>query len=433
MKNILFLFFIFFQVVAYGQFDSLRISKLAMPDYSQTRFPKGDGLTYNQYIGETISGYVIANGWRRDTINGGFNKEIYNNPYISSRLDYLGFDKNNQCAQLFKCFLYKNGIKFTGKILDTLTLSYSRPFRVGTYYSIETSYERKDIKAIFQADCINGLIQGFGTLSDLNSKEVISHCNFEEGEIVGEVTIIGLLSKNIHRVTYDKGSCIAVGTTETDSYGDKIEPERKLSFKETYLSLLFPYEILKKSKKAQQAYVDNMKTPGGLHRNPLLLEPLDMILNYFNTIRLQIPVKKYKTDFFEISEYKYDDIKIVFNSFHKRIQDRGALIIECYDKFDRLLIIRYENVSYEAINGLDFPEYLQFFHYIGSGYNLTTFMYDEKGNIKKASKYSGVFDNDISTMCEYEDFTDKIRSSLYFKPISITNQRTYSTKNKGNN
>ena len=433
MKNILFLWFIFFQVVAYGQFDSLRIAKLPGPDYSKTRFPKGDGLTYNQYVGETISGYVIANGWRKDTINGGFNMEIYSNPYISSQSDYLGFDKNNSCAQAFKCYLYKNGRKFTGKILDTLTLSYSRPFRVGTYYPIDTSYETKDIKVIFHAECVDGLMQGFTTLSDLNSKEIISQCNFINGEIVGEATIIGLLSKNIYKTYYDRGSCIAVSNTETDRYGNKTEPYKKLSFKETYLSLLYPYEILKQSKKARQTYIDNMKMPGGLFQNPLLLEPIDMMFNYLNTINHQVPVKKSETDLLEIIEFKYDDIKIVFNSFKKRIQDMGALIIECYDQFDRLIMIRYNNVSYDAIKSLYLPEYIAFFNRLGSGYSLTAYMYDDKGNIKKASKYSGVYDNDIDTMCDYEDVTDKIRYSADFKPVSITNQRTNSYKIKSNN
>jgi|GEM_PF-2233472 len=433
MKNILFLWFIFFQVVAYGQFDSLRISRHPGPDYSKTRFPKGDGLTYNQYVGETISGYLVANGWRNDTINGGFNKAMYSNPYISSHSDYLGFDKNNNCVQASKCYLYKNGMKFTGKILDTLTLNYSRPYRVGTYYSIETGYERKDIKVIFQADCVDGLIHGLGILSDLNSTEVISHCNFDKGEIVGEITIIGLLSKNIYKEYYDKGSCVAVSNTEADKYGNKIEPPKKLSFNETYVSLLYPYEILKQNKKAQQTYIDNIKISGGLFRNPLLLEPIDMMFNYFNTINHQVQVKKSETDLLEIIEFKYDDVIIVFNSFKKRIQDRGALIIECYDRFDRIIMIRYDNVSYEAIQSLDFPEYIKFFDHLGSGYSLTAYMYDDNGNIKKASKYSGVYDNDISTMCDYEDITDKIKSSPDFKPVSVAKHSTNSTKTKRSN
>ena len=53
-------------------------------NYSETIYPIDDGLTYNQYVGETIAGFSLADGWREDTINGGFNKEIYDNPYVSS-------------------------------------------------------------------------------------------------------------------------------------------------------------------------------------------------------------------------------------------------------------------------------------------------------------------------------------------------------------
>lgn len=417
MKKILILFFSTCQIILYGQRDSVKISKPFGSDYSKTIYPKNDRLTYNQFVGETIAGYNLANGWRKDSVNGGFNKEIYNNPYIKSEGDYIGFDKNDY----LKVYLYKNGKKFTGKILDTLNLSYSHPYRVGTYYYLETNYERKDIKVIFQTNCVNGLVYGVGTLFILNSKKIISQCIFKKGELVGEVKNIGILTDNIYKKKYKKGSYIAITQIETETDGKKIEPDKKLSFKETYETLLNPYEILKLNKKAKQTYIENTSKPGSLFSNPLLLEPLDIILKYFSIIRNQTVVKKYKTNNIEISEFNYDGFKIIFNIFNERIRNNGAMIIECYDKFDRLIIVRYENVSYQVISNLNSPEYLKFYDKIGYGYNLTTFKYDEKGTIIKASKYSGVYDKDIDSMCDYIDFTNEVLSLNDSKPIPIIN------------
>lgn len=422
MKNIVTILLVTYQVVVYGQIDSLKINKPFGPDYSKTIYPKNDGLTYDQYIGETIAGFSIAEGWRQDSINGGFNKKIYNNPYVSSQGDYIGFEKNRS-LELFKFYYYKEGRKFTGKILDTLNLSYSHPRGVGTYYYFETSYEKKDVKMIFKADCINGLIQRVGTLSDLNSKKVLSHCNFDNGEIIGEVMTIGLMSKFIYKTKYDKESSIAVDRTETNKHGDKIESIKKLSFTETYQALLYPYEILKQNKGAKQTYIDNLSKSGGLFSNSLFLEPLHIMLTYFSRIRNQAPVKEYKTEFFEISEFKYEDLRIVFIYFNKRIRNNGALIIECYDKSGKLILVRYENVSYEIINDLNFPGYSKFFEKTRSGYNLTTYLYDGRGKIKKASKYTGVFENDIDSRVEYDDVTNDLLSDPDFKPISIINHK----------
>jgi len=418
MKNIVTILFVIYQVVVYGQVDGLKIG----PDYSKTLYPKNDGLTYDQYIGETIAGFSIAEGWRQDSINGGFNKKIYDNPYVASQGDYIGFEKNKSSG-IFKFYYYKKGRKFTGKILDTLNLSYSHPYRVGTYYPIETSYEKKDAKIIFKADCINGLIQGVATLSNLNSKEVISRCNFEKGEIIGEVITTGLLSKYIYKANYDKGSSIVKSKTETDKDGNKIGSIKRLSFTETYHALSYPYEILNQNKEAKQAYINNLSKPDGLFGNPLFLEPLDIILTYFSRIRNSPPVKEYKTEFLEINEFKYEDLKIVFVYFNKYIGNNGALIIECYDKFDKLILVRYKNVSYDIISDLNFPDYSRFFKKTGSGYNLTTYAYDEKGKIKKVSKYKGYFENDIDSRCQYDDLTNELLSDPDFKPISIINHK----------
>jgi len=419
MKNILTLLFIINQVVVYGQIDRLTIPRHS-PDHTKTIYPQNDSLTYNQYIGETIAGYTIANGWRRDSINGGFNKEIYNNPYLISFGDYIGFGKNSDINYI-KSFFYKKGKKFTGKIADTLLLSYSHPFRIGTYYYIETNYERKEIKMLFKAECVNGLIEGHSTLSVLKSNEIVSQCNFEKGEIIGEVIITGLLSKNIYKVNYEKGSSISTNKIETDKDGKIKETDKTLSFQETYNALLYPFEILKQNNKAKQTYIDNMSKSASL----LFLEPLNMILSYFDRIKNQSSVKKYTTNSFEVSEYKFDDYKLVFLDFKERKNNNGSYIIECYNILGQLVMIRYYNVSYDLINNLNFVDYIKFFKKIGSGYNLTTYIYDNRGKIIKASKFQGVSDNDISSMCDYEDFTNEIVAIPNFKPISIINDNKY--------
>lgn len=419
MKNKLFLVITFCQVFAYGQIDSW---KPIASNYSKTIFPKDDGLTYNQYVGETTAGYKLANGWRQDSINGGFNKEIYDNPYLISFGDYVGFGKNSD-INFIKSFLFKKGKKFTGKIADTLLLSYSHPFRIGTYYYIETNYERKDKKMLFKAECVNGLIEGRSTLSVLNSNEVVSQCNFEKGEIIGEVIITGLLSKNTFKTKYNKGKSVAVIILETDKEGVKVEPDKPLTFKETYLALSYPYEILKQNKKAKQTYIDLRTKPGALFQNRLLLEPLNIILTYFDKIKIKSPVKKHTTNSFEVSEYKFDDYKIVFLDFKERKNNHGSYIIECYDNLDQLIMIRFYNVSSDLINNLNLTDDLKFSKKISYGYNLTTYIYDDKGKIKKASKFEGVYDNDIDIMCDYEDFTNQIVAIPNFKPISILNHK----------
>ena len=419
MKKIVTLLLVTYQVVVYGQMDSLKIQKPFGPDYSKTIYPKDDELTYDQYVGETIAGFSITEGWRQDSINGGFNKKIYDNPYVLSQGDYIGFDKNKS-SEIFKFYRYKKGRKFSGQILDTLNLSYSNPRGGSIYYFIETGYEAKNLEVIFKANCMNGLIQGNGTLSDLNSKEILSRCNFKNGEIIGEVISTGIFSKFINTVKYNKGSSVVVKRAETTKDGDKADRGKKMSFTETYQTLLYPYEILKQNKKAKQTYIDNLNKPWSF-TNPLFLEPLHIMSTYFSSIRNQTPVKEYKTEFFEISEFKYEDLKIVFIDFNRPIRNTGALIIECYDKSGKLILVRYQNVSYELINGLNSTDYTKFFEKTRSGNNLTAYQYDGKGNLKKASKYTGVFENDIDSQCGYDDVTNDLLSEPDFKPISIIN------------
>ena len=184
MKRILTLLLIHIHIVAYAQSDSLKIFRPFGPDYSKTIYPKNGSLTYNQYVGETIAGFTLADGWRRDTINGGYNKEIYDNPYVSS----LRFKK--QQGEEMIAYRYEKGKLFTGAIQDTLTVSFT-PNKIRGYLYGNPYYESKDITIIFRANCINGLLQGKGILVGLVPQYGIynnlplSECQFENGEIVG--------------------------------------------------------------------------------------------------------------------------------------------------------------------------------------------------------------------------------------------------------
>lgn len=408
------------QFALYGQIDSLQIKSGHLRSNPTMAYPKGDGLTYDQYVGETSAGFRIAQGWRLDSVNGGFNKALHGNPYVSSQGDYVGFDKNKFPGSL-KFYRYASGRKFTGQIRDTLAATYSHPRGAGVYYFIETGYESKSLKVLFKADCIDGVLRGKGTLSDLDSKQVLSYCNFKDGEIVGAATQIGVSSKYISTVKYKKGSTVALSRTETTKDGDKPEPERQLSFSETLHALLYPYEILKRNKKANQTYVDNLNTPWRLN-NPLFIEPLHILSTYISSIREQRPKKAYKTDFFEVSDFQYEDITMTLIGFNRQIGNTGTQIIECKDKSGKLILVWYQNVPYELIHELNSNEYTRFAEKTGYGYNLIAYEYDRKGKIKKASKYTGVDGNDVDSRCMYEDVTTDLLSASDFKPISIVNR-----------
>ena len=149
-------------------------------------FPKDDSLTYNQYVGETIAGFTLANGWRRDTLNGGFNKEIYDNPYVES----TEFDKN--LASTITAYKYQDGKLFTGRIEDTLEVRFT-PNKIRGYLSGQPYYEAQELTVILRADCVNGMLQGKGVLVaqlvgfGMYNNLKLSECTFEDGEIVGTV------------------------------------------------------------------------------------------------------------------------------------------------------------------------------------------------------------------------------------------------------
>jgi hypothetical protein len=175
--------FVEFDLAAYGQIDSLQINKIQGPDDSKTIYPN-DGLTYNQYVGETIAGYTLANGWRKDTINGGFNKEIYNNPYVNYevRLDKQFIDEK------LNCYRYKDGKLFTGLVDDYFVVNFT-PNKIEGYLNGKPYKLSKSLQVHFQCKCVNGLLQGVGFISGLAygfvDQVLLSDCTFENGEIVG--------------------------------------------------------------------------------------------------------------------------------------------------------------------------------------------------------------------------------------------------------
>ena len=151
---------------------------------SRTNYPKDDGLTYNQYVGENIAGFHLANGWRKDTINGGFNKEIYDNPYIES----TDFDK--QMSNYLKAYKYLDGKLYTGRIEDTISVSFT-PNKIRGYLNGQPYYESKELTVILRGDCVNGMMQGRGILAGqlvgfgMYNNLKLAECIFEDGEIVG--------------------------------------------------------------------------------------------------------------------------------------------------------------------------------------------------------------------------------------------------------
>lgn len=166
--------------------DSINISQPPIKtDYSKVIYPENDGLTYNQYIGESIAGFHLADGWRIDSINGGFNKEIYDNPYISS----IGFEK--QKGERMIAYRYENGKLFNGRVTETFTVRFIPKRVAGNLPDGQPYYESKDVTLEFSADCVDGLLQGRSVLLGmvpqfgLYNKLPLSECYFENGEIVG--------------------------------------------------------------------------------------------------------------------------------------------------------------------------------------------------------------------------------------------------------
>lgn len=133
---------------------------------SLIKFPKKK-RTYNEFVGNYAIeyGFKLAEGWRRDSCNGGYGKEMGDNPYIDFiKCQFIKTDYGSN----FVYFYYKRGKRYSGKIKEKFNL---------------LGGSRQEIT--FRARCRNGKLQGKGTLTISETKEIVAECFFENGELVG--------------------------------------------------------------------------------------------------------------------------------------------------------------------------------------------------------------------------------------------------------
>jgi hypothetical protein len=154
---------------------------------SVTVFPKKN-RTYNEFNGNYAIkyGFKLAEGWRRDSCNGGYGKEMGDNPYI----DFIEcqFIKTDYGSN-FVYFYYKRGKRYSGRIKEKFNLLGSR----------------QEQEITFRARCRNGKLQGKGTITISETKEIVAECFFENGELVG-ISKSWDYKLNIEtRTTYVKG------------------------------------------------------------------------------------------------------------------------------------------------------------------------------------------------------------------------------------
>ncbi|MDP2386680.1 MAG: hypothetical protein Q8M29_09940 [Bacteroidota bacterium] len=206
MKKLIILLLFIATTPIFGQSDSLNQAKIdslcnVLPlNLSSTEVIRY-GLTYDTWVSNDDFGISIANGWRRDTLNG--DKGVHRNPFTSSdndRYEKNQFkDSNTDC----RYYRYKKGRKYTGKVSDTLFSIYQG-------------------EIIFNTNCINGMIQGKGTLILLSTKQIIASCSFEDGELIGECISVNRKTMGEYRFTYVKGNFQWTKMIELDKDGKVI-------------------------------------------------------------------------------------------------------------------------------------------------------------------------------------------------------------------
>jgi hypothetical protein len=170
-------------------------------EYGNGSFPD-DSLTYDEYLGENISGYMLAEGWREDTLNGGLNKTIYkDNPYLND----LRFQKESLATwyESFTCYRYKKGLRYTGAVADTFTVQFT-PSKIAGTFNGKPYYEYQDVTVVFRGTCVNGMMEGravvagfvpqFGMYNNL----LIAECEFLNGEMVGTCKNYDLNSVDVY-------------------------------------------------------------------------------------------------------------------------------------------------------------------------------------------------------------------------------------------
>lgn len=147
------------------------------PNIQSTDYPKGDGLTYSVYLGETFSGYKLANGWRFDTINGSVNSTI-KNPYLKitdtlfekthPRYSKESKEKNiSSKSGQYHFYIYKEGKLFNGLLNDT----------------VETENGKE---LIFEGFAKEGLIQGNCKFSFKTDSSIACQGKIKDGEMIGK-------------------------------------------------------------------------------------------------------------------------------------------------------------------------------------------------------------------------------------------------------
>ncbi|MDP2386682.1 MAG: hypothetical protein Q8M29_09950 [Bacteroidota bacterium] len=174
MKKLIIFMFLIATTPSFAQNDSARMYKgnvnhiivLNPNGESLIKFPKKK-RTYNEFVGNYAIeyGFKLAEGWRRDSCNGGYGKEMGDNPYIDFiKCQFIKTDYGSN----FVYFYYKRGKRYSGKIKEKFNL---------------LGGSRQEIT--FRARCRNGKLQGKGTLTISETKEIVAECFFENGELVG--------------------------------------------------------------------------------------------------------------------------------------------------------------------------------------------------------------------------------------------------------
>lgn len=143
-------------------------------------FPE-DGRIYNHWVGETIQGTSLANGWRTDSINYGYNKEVYQNPYYL-RTD---FHKRQLGRKSSQYFYYIDGKAVEGfhQILDEWT----------------------DKQMFFEANFIRGMAHGKAYFKSASDSIILAEGDMEFGEVVGEWTYYSQYPDLYFKKTYAQG------------------------------------------------------------------------------------------------------------------------------------------------------------------------------------------------------------------------------------
>lgn len=147
------------------------------PHKKSTDYPKNDGLTYSVYIGETFSGYELANGWRFDTINGSLNSTI-ENPYLKItdtlfESKHLGYSKESKEKNVsykpgqYHFYIYKGGKLFNGFLKDTVE-----------------SKNGKEL--IFEGFAKEGLMQGDCKFYFTSDGFIACQGEIKDGEMIGK-------------------------------------------------------------------------------------------------------------------------------------------------------------------------------------------------------------------------------------------------------